>query len=397
MPLPPSFVLDRSRHMADSLRKVPITVYDEEGRPRTKEVLYQASVDPVTGMVRWEMVPGQDLSGRTLTVPRNLRVVSVGGGTGQPIVLKGLKRYLFQDPCPAGGPDKERLTAVVTMTDDGGSSGRLRADLDVLPPGDIRNCLIGLSENEGVMTRLLRYRFEGENGLSGHSLGNLMLAALSRIHGDFYRAVTDLGAVLALHGRILPATNDPARLRAELEDGSVLEGESRINHAAAPIRRVWIHPEEVRPLDPVLEALERAHVIVIGPGSLYTSILPNLLIHGVAEAIQRSAARTVLVANLMTEPEETRGYTAARHLKAIQDHLGFQIVDHVLLNRTPIPAELLARYGREGAEATAYDLDAIHALGVEPVEADLLADATDKIRHDPEKLARAVLQILARP
>ena len=382
--------------MTESLRKVPITVYDEQGRPRTKEVLYQASVDPATGMVRWEMLPGQDLSGRTLVVPPDLRVVSVGGGTGQPIVLKGLKRYLFPEPCPPGGPQRDRLTAVVAMTDDGGSSGRLRADLDVLPPGDIRNCLAALAENEGVMTRLLRYRFDGENGLAGHSLGNLMLAALNRVHGDFYRAVTDLGAVLALRGRILPATNQPARLGAELLDGTVLHGESLINRARAGIRRVWIDPPDVRPLEPVLEALERAHVIVIGPGSLYTSILPNLLIRGVAQAVQRSSARTVLVANLMTEPEETRGYSVSRHLQAIQDHLGFQVVDHVLLNRTPIPSRLLTRYSREGAEVTPYHKDSIHAMGVEPVEADLLADEMDKVRHDPEKLARAVLGIAAR-
>jgi uncharacterized cofD-like protein len=377
-------------------KKVPIKVYDEEGKETTKEVLYESIMDEKSGMVQWHMVPGQDLSGQKLRVNPKLRLVSIGGGTGQPIVLKGLKHYLFSNPDKQFYESslRERLSAIVTMTDDGGSSGRLRDQLNVLPPGDIRNCLIGLSENESLMTQILQYRFEGENGLAGHNLGNLILAALNERNQDFFKAVTDISSVLAVQGQILPSTNEYAVIRAELSDGSLIEGETRINTCTQPIKRVMIEPEDVRPLDESISALEKADGIIIGPGSLYTSILPNLMIQGIADAIQRSSAVTILVLNLMTEPEETRGFTAGDHLRVIQDHVGYQIIDHALINNRPLPDKLLSRYQEDGAETTRFDLEEIQSMGINPVQADLLSKDEEKVRHDPDRLARQILRLL---
>ncbi len=375
-----------------SRRKFPIKVFDEEGNEVIKEVSYRAVTDERTGMIHWQMEPGQDLSGQKLRVSRNLRLVSIGGGTGQPVVLQGLKRYLFPEERRGASdlPARERLTAVVTMTDDGGSSGQLRSEFNALPPGDIRNCLAALSQNEGLMTRLLQYRFDGNSGLSQHSMGNLVLTALSELQQSFVKAVSEIGSILAIQGRILPSTVEHAVLRAELADGSFLEGETRINQTSQRIRRLMISPEEVHPVEQVLEALEKADGIIVGPGSLYTSILPNLLIQGVTDAIRRSSAKKILVANLMTEPRETSGFSVSDHLRVLEEHLDFRLADWVVINKTPIPSAQLSRYGAKGSDRTAYALEEIRAFGLEPVEADLLAD-TDKVRHDPDKLARAIL------
>lgn len=378
------------------MKKVPVKVYDEEGNEIVKEVSYSSVVDEQTGMVRWQMEPGQDLSGNKIHLNADLRIVSFGGGTGLPVVLKGLKRYLFpeSDNKSIEPSSKERLTAIVAMTDDGGSSGRLRHDLHVLPPGDIRNCLIGLSKNESRMTKLLQFRFEGDNGLSGHNLGNLILAALSEINHSFFKGVSDLSSILAIHGQILPATDEYAVLRAELDDGSMLEGESRINASTRPIRRIMIEPENAKPLDQSLDAINKARGIIIGPGSLYTSILPNLMIQGVADAIRRSPAGKILIANLMTEPEETRGFTVEDHIRVIHEHVGSGMIDHVLINKTSLPIHLQSMYRGEEAEASRYDLEAIRRMGVNPVEADLLSIDDQKVRHDSEKLARNILKLL---
>jgi len=377
-------------------KKIPIRLYDEEGNEIVREVSYRSVVDAHTGMTRWEMEPGQDLSGGKLQVDPHLRIVSIGGGTGLPVLLRGLKHYLFtnSDKNMIEPSFRERLTAIVAMTDDGGSSGRLRHELNVLPPGDIRNCLIGLSENESLMAKLLKFRFKGDNGLSGHSLGNLILAALSEINQSFFKAVSDLSSILAINGQILPATLEKAVLRAELADGSMIEGETAINACPKPIRRIMIEPEGARPLDQSIASLEKAHGIIIGPGSLYTSILPNLMIHGVADAIKRSPAGKILVANLMTEPEETRGFTVEDHIRVIHEHAGFRLIDHVLINHAPLPLHLKSRYHGEGAEATRYDIEEIRRMGVHPVEADLLSSDDQKVRHDPEKLARNILKLL---
>lgn len=378
-----------------SIRRVPVKIHDDAGNETTKEIVYRAVPDERTGMVQWHLEPGQEVDDTKLRVNPRLRLVSIGGGTGQPIVLKGLKRYFYP---PAGegsfaSYQRDRLTAIVAMTDDGGSSGRLRSDLNVPPPGDVRNCLIGLSEDEALMTRLLKYRFAGDNGLAGHSLGNLILAALSDLHQDFHRAVSEVSSILAIQGQILPSLVGNAILKAELDDGSIIHGETNINRCPKPIRRVMIDPPDVRPLDQTLEAIEKADGIIIGPGSLYTSILPNLITPGIAEAIARSRAKKVLVSNMMTEPEETRGYSVTDHLRVIEAHAGSGIVDHVLVNKTPVSRHLLERYRHEGSEPVAHHLDEIRALGVEPIEADLLYHDAVKIRHDYHKLAFRILRL----
>ena len=230
-----------------SIRRVPVKTYDDAGNETIKEIVYRAVTDERTGLVQWQLEPGQEVDDTKLRVDPRLRLVSIGGGTGQPVVLKGLKRS-FYPPSEEGkfSPyQRDRLTAIVAMTDDGGSSGRLRSDLNVPPPGDVRNCLIGLSEDEALMTRLLKYRFEGNNGLAGHSLGNLILAALSELHQDFYRAVSEVSSILAIQGQILPSIVGNAILKAELDDGSIICGETNINSCPKSIRRVMIDPADV--------------------------------------------------------------------------------------------------------------------------------------------------------
>lgn len=378
-----------------SIHRVPVKIYDEAGNETAKEIVYRAVPDERTGLIHWQLEPGQEIDEKKLHVNPKLRLVSIGGGTGQPIVLKGLKRYLF--PLSEAGSfssyQRNRLTAIVAMTDDGGSSGRLRSDLNVPPPGDVRNCLIGLSEDEALMTRLLKYRFKGENGLGGHSLGNLVLAALSDLHQNFHKAVSEVSSILAIQGQILPSIVGNAVLKAELEDGSVIEGETNINACPKPIRRVMIDPADVYPLDQTISAIEKADGIILGPGSLYTSILPNIVTPGIAEAIARSRGKKVLVSNIMTEPEESRGYSVTDHLRAIQRHAGSGIISHVLLNKTPVSRNLLERYRQEGSEPTIYELDEIRKLGMEPIVADLLHTHADKIRHDYQKLAFHILRL----
>ncbi len=321
------------------------------------------------------------------------RVVALGGGTGLPVLLRGLKAALFA----AGSRwvptrDRDRLAAVVTVADDGGSSGRLRRAYGLPAPGDVRNCLLALSNGDPTMTALFDFRFNGSDGLAGHSLGNLILAALSQLESDFPEAVSRAGRILAIRGRVWPATGDDVRLLAELDDGSIVEGESQVGSVRRPIRRVYLEPEGARPLPPALDALAAADLIVIGPGSLYTSLVPILLIKDIAETIARSRARVVLVMNLMTEPGETNGYTAADLVVALRRHAPQVPIHDVLLNTAAIPEELRGRYAAQGAAPISADVEALRGLGCRPVERDLLASGP-KIRHDPHKLARAVLEL----
>src|SRR5579872_1023918 len=249
-------------------------------------------------------------------IPGGVRVVAIGGGTGLSMLLRGLKHFVARRRHESERHPISDLAAIVTVTDDGGSSGRLRREYRVLPPGDIRNCLVALSQDEALLGRLFQYRFHSGRGLRGHSFGNLFLTALSNITGDFTRALRVSSEVLAIRGRIFPSTNQLVTLEAVLEDGKILAGESRIGKSRVPIRRVKLSPRTVKPLPEVLEAIAAADLIVMGPGSLYTSVIPNLLVSGVAEAIQKSPATRVYIANVMTQPGETREYTLADHVKA---------------------------------------------------------------------------------
>jgi uncharacterized cofD-like protein len=290
--------------------------------------------------------------------------------------------------------DRERITAIVTVADDGGSSGRLRRAYGVLPPGDVRSCLLALSGGDPTLEAMFSYRFDekGEPGTAGHSLGNLMLAALQMIEGDFHRAVERAAGILRARGRVLPATLECVTLRARYADGSRVAGESRIAAACRPIRRVELLPRGARALPEVVEAILAADLVTIGPGSLYTSLIPVLLVQGVADAIARSAARVVLVMNLMSESGETDGCTASDVLLALRRHAPAVPVHDVLLNRAPIPEEAARRYAAAGSEALPGDPAAIRALGCRPVERDLLGRGP-AVRHDPIRLAQAVLDL----
>ena len=313
------------------------------------------------------------------------RVVAIGGGTGLPVILTALKRYL--------GGRVTALTAVVTVTDDGGSSGRLREELQVLPPGDIRNCLVALADVEPLMAELFQFRFPGDGQLAGHSFGNLFLAALTQVTGNFVQAIRISGKVLAVRGTILPSTLDVVRLGAELVDGRRVLGESNITRQGVPIRRVFLEPGSARALPEVFEAIAHAHVVVLAPGSLYTSLIPNLLVDGVADALRAAAALKICVANLMTEPGETDGMSLGDHLEAVYDHGGRGVIDGIVVHGRPFPPDVVARYARAGASPVVPDRERVRALGVWLTEADV-ASPTELARHHPEKLGRVLARLI---
>ena len=336
--------------------------------------------------------------------PRPLNVVAIGGGTGLSTVLKGLKRYVLTPAEVAAGHapvagDSDLaigdLVAVVTVTDDGGSSGRLRKDLKILPPGDIRNCMVALSEDEALLSRLFQYRFSGGEGLGGHSFGNLFLAALSSVTGDFAEAVRHSSDILATRGRIFPATTANVQLVALMDDGSRVEGETSITAHHRRIRRLHMEPEDAAPMAETMEAIARADLITLGPGSLFTSLATNLLVRGIPEAIAMSRATKVFVCNLMTQANESLSLTAADHIHALFSHArGCKVFDYALLNTAELGPHLKARYALEAASQIVVDAGAIRALGVEPVLGDYLEQgpvarhAFDRVAHDVLALAR---------
>jgi uncharacterized cofD-like protein len=307
-----------------------------------------------------------------------LRVVSIGGGTGLSTLLRGLKRYAApQSPNPLD------VTAIVTVTDDGGSSGRLRRDFDVLPPGDIRNCMVALSEDAGLLSRLFQYRFHGGRGLNGHSFGNLFLTALSDISGDFHEAVRQSCEVLAIRGQILPSTTANCQLEAELEDGTIVSGETRISRSRRRIKRIRMVPRPCRPLPEALDAIAKADLITLGPGSLFTSVIPNLLVSGIPAAIAASAAVKAYFVNLMWQPGETSDFRASDHVRSILKHAPKLHLDYAILNSRQIRPALQARYARQAAHPVENDADAIRKMGVEIVLSDLLEES-ETVRHNPE-------------
>jgi uncharacterized cofD-like protein len=322
---------------------------------------------------------------------RGLNLVALGGGTGLSTLLAGLKRLVSD--LPSDDLRIARLSAIVTVSDDGGSSGRLREELQMLPPGDIRNCMIALSEDSTLLSRLFRYRFRGDGALGGHSFGNLFLAALTEVTGDFTEAVRLSSEVLASKGHIYPATISDVRLVAELDDGSVVRGETQISASRAPIRRLRLEPEKCLPLPEVLKAIRAADVITVGPGSLYTSILPNLLVARVADAIGESRATKIFICNLMTQPGETDNYTARQHLETIKSYAPEIQFDFVIVNDRRITEEQAERYALERAYQIGMDNDSVDSVldeSTQVVRTNLLEDG-EKVRHDSALLARVVL------
>src|SRR5271157_1439914 len=279
----------------------------------------------------------------------DLRVVAIGGGTGLSTLLKGLKHYVMTPAlAPSDQPTIRELCGVVTVSDDGGSSGRLRKELNMLPPGDVRNCIVALSEDEALLSRLFQHRFQKGSGLEGHSFGNLFLAALTSITGDFAEAVRLSSEILLTRGHIYPATMSSVELEASLEDGTRVRGETRITASKGKIRELYLVPSDVEPLPQTLEAIASADLITIGPGSLFTSLIPNLLVRGIPEAILESPAVKVFVCNLMTQVNESLSLTAADHIRALNSHAGVQLFDYTLINRTTASPEMKAKYARAG-------------------------------------------------
>ena len=312
------------------------------------------------------------------------RIVAIGGGHGLSTMLRGLKRY------------SRDITAIVTMADDGGGSGMLRQDLGMLPPGDARDCVLALANTEPVMEQLMNYRFT-EGSLTGQNFGNLLLAALNGITGSFSDAVHRMGQVLAITGRVLPVTEENVHLQAQFEDGSTILGESAIfyhkKETRKRIRRVVLIPEHPEAFPESLEAISRADLILIGPGSLYTSIIPNFLVTGITEAVKASRAYKIMVMNLMTQDGETEGYTASDHLRELLRHGDKGMVDACLANSSPVPEHLKEEYRREGAGVLEIDRERLEALGARVYTAPLLSDQSEYARHDPKLLADAIMDI----
>jgi uncharacterized cofD-like protein len=326
------------------------------------------------------------------------RVVAIGGGTGLPNVLRGLRPLLYgTDPRTQDLVPRDRLVAIVATSDDGGSSGKLRSEFNIIPPGDIRNCLAALSDNHALIADIFQYRFGTGDGLTGHTLGNLVLTALADVMNDFPRAVEIAARVVGAHGTVLPATSEVVTLVAEFEDGRVVSGETSISSAGGRITRVSLIPERPRFLPETCEVLARADVIVSGPGSLFTSVLPPLLVPQIGDGIRRSSAIRVLVTNLMTEPGETDDYSVLEHVLTIERHLGAQLFDYVIYNTSPVPEPLAASYASSGAVplvAGAFELNALEKLGIQPIGVPLLSEhPAGKIRHHPERLAAAITAI----
>ena len=309
---------------------------------------------------------------------RGPAVTVIGGGHGLSVLLRGIKT------------STNNVSAVVTVADDGGSSGRLREELGIIPPGDLRNCLVALADTEPLMEKLFQYRFEGNSELAGHSFGNLFIAAMNEVTGDMETALKESSKVLAVKGRVIPASKEHVRLDALMDDGTIVEGESQIPEAHKKIRRVQLFPKKVQAVPAALEAIESADAIILGPGSLYTSIMPNLLVDGVADALKKSKAIKIYICNVLTQPGETDNYTAAQHAKAILDHAGHGVIDYVLVNSTPIPESM---WQGTGAKPVVIDEDKINALGMGLIKEDLMS--TKEVgRHDPNKLCAAVMKII---
>ncbi|WHH60474.1 gluconeogenesis factor YvcK family protein [Petroclostridium sp. X23] len=361
------------------------------GGPYIKEkiVYWMENVKSILKNSKFKIIIDEDGMGN-LVYERSIafrgpKIVAIGGGTGLSTMLRGLKKYT------------SNITAVVTVADDGGGSGVLRQDLGMLPPGDIRNCILALADTEPIMQRLLQYRFT-DGALKGQSFGNLFLAAMNGISNNFEEAVKKMSDVLAVTGRVLPVTSRDIKLCAVLENGIEVCGESKIPEAkkeyGCRISKVYITPDDVEALDDVIEAINEADAVMIGPGSLYTSIMPNLIVKGIAEAIRNSKALKLYVCNIMTQPGETEGYDAYEHVNTIYEHIGEGIIDYCIVNKQTIPDYLLGKYADDGAQAVYADTDKFKEKNIRLIEKDILQVCNGYIRHDTDELARTIVTMV---
>ncbi len=310
------------------------------------------------------------------------RIVVIGGGTGLPVLLRGLKKYPVD------------ITAIVTVADDGGSSGRLREELNIPPPGDVRNVLAALSDVEPLIEEMFQHRFKAANDLSGHSLGNLILAAMTSITGNFMYAIQEMSKVLNVRGKVLPASNQSVVLHAVFEDGTVVSGESKIPNCGKKIKRVFLTPDEITPLPETIQAIRDADLIVLGPGSLYTSILPNLLVPGIGYEVCAAEAKKVYICNLMTQAGETHDYTASDHVRAIYDHIESPFINTILVNNEDIPLHVQERYSKEDAEPVHYDVNSLYSLGLDAIFGEIVCIESGVIRHDTNEVAKILYSLL---
>jgi len=324
---------------------------------------------------------------------RPLRVVAIGGGTGLSMLLRGLRRYVVSssEGAPKGGLIAD-LAAVVTVTDDGGSSGRLRKDFNMLPPGDLRNCMVALSEEEDLLVQLFGHRFRAGDALEGHNFGNLFLAALTEITGDFAHAIQLASKILATRGRIYPVTTANATLVARMDDGSLVRGETKITASQKRIVELMLDPPVAAPLPETLEAIERADLISVGPGSLYTSLITNLLVQGLPSALVNARGLRVYICNLMSQANESLNLTASQHIEKIYDHTHAPIFDYALVNTGVFSAETLARYAAQGASPVTPDIERIEALGVRVITGDF-ASEENVVRHYADRVSSALLSL----
>ena len=322
-----------------------------------------------------------------------LRVVAIGGGTGLSTLLRGLRKHVAIPGQPAALPGMiADLAAVVTVTDDGGSSGRLRKGFNMLPPGDLRNCMVALSEDEDLLSQLFAHRFRGGEALKGHNFGNLFVAALTEITGDFGQAIQLASKILATRGRIYPVTTANATLVARMDDGTMVRGETNITASSLRIAELMLDPPRAAALPETLDAIQRADLITVGPGSLYTSLITNLLVEDIPEALARARGVRVYIANLMTEANESLGLSASEHIERIYDHTGAPVFDYALVNTAPFSAETLARYAVEGASPILPDVERIEALGVRCVAGNFASEG-NVVRHATERLTGALLAL----
>ncbi len=323
-----------------------------------------------------------DIIYRRRQLERGPIIVTIGGGTGLSVLLEGLREHT------------SNISAVVTVADDGGSSGRLRRQFDILPPGDIRNCLVALADAPALMRKLFQFRFSSASEFAGHNFGNLFITVMTQVTGDFDKAIKESSKVLAIRGQVIPSTLNKVILVAEHGDGSITEGEASIPKAKRPIQRVRLKPEGSQATLEALQAIRDAAIIVFGPGSLYTSIIPNLLVKEICEAIVDSDAVKVYVCNIMTQPGETDGFTASDHLKVLISHTHPRIVDYCLVNTGSVSHELRERYKQDSSYPVAADASKIRSMGYRVIEENLIAVFNNFIRHDPLKLSRIVLGLI---
>ncbi|MFH1715588.1 MAG: gluconeogenesis factor YvcK family protein [Elusimicrobiota bacterium] len=314
----------------------------------------------------------------------DLNIVAIGGGTGISTLLSGLKAY------------NKNLSAIVTVTDDGGSSGRLSREYGILPPGDIRNCLVSLAEEETLMSQLFQYRFGGEGDIAGHSFGNLFIMAMSDIRGGFEKGIVESSKILAIDGKVIPATLHKVALRAKLETEEVLKGETAISKSVGRIKSIFLEPSECKAVPEAVESMNNADIIILGPGSLYTSVIPNLLINDINKALRNSKALKVFVCNIMSQPGETNNFSSLDHLQALNDHIGASCIDYILINTKRIDEDLLEKYAKKASYPIAYDSANVFG-NTAYVTGDFfgrqMSESAKYARHDPKKLSSAIVDL----